>query len=135
MGWGQAAVNDETIMRDGTNQSDDELLIRDQSIAVSQENGLLSASDKMTFKDDDLVDEESSQEDEALDTVGGLSNSVRSTLFDDHLLPAKSNSCGSYIEEERKSIIEKIKNDHRVSKFNERLTRASNIFAQRSTLL
>ena len=39
MGWGQQKEedNNEVLMRDGTNQSDD-LLIRDSSVAVSQEN-------------------------------------------------------------------------------------------------
>ena len=41
MGWGQQKEdNTEVLMRDGTNQSDD-LLVRDSSVAVSQENGLL----------------------------------------------------------------------------------------------
>ena len=43
MGWGQQQKeedNTEVLMRDGTNQSDD-LLLRDSTFAVAQENGLL----------------------------------------------------------------------------------------------
>ena len=69
MGLGRQEEQDEEIvMRDATNQSDD-LLIRDSD--SSQDGG------------------------EEQDTVGELSKSVRSTLFDEHLLPTKTSQRAS----------------------------------------
>ena len=47
----------------------------------------------MNFNDIDLIEEDSSQDGgEEQDTVGELAQSVRSTLFDEHLLPTKAHS-------------------------------------------
>ena len=70
-------------MREATNQSE-ELLLRDSTFTMTPQ-GKEIGDDEMVFQNDgDLIDEDDSS-DEAQDTVGPLS--VRSTLFDEHLLP------------------------------------------------
>ena len=81
-------------MREATNQSE-ELLLRDSTFTMQPQGNKELKDDEMVFLkedgDGDLIDEEDSS-DEAQDTVGPLS--VRSTLFDEHLLPS-NNKLGS----------------------------------------
>ena len=82
-------------MRDATNQSDD-LLIRDSTVKMDQDAVERQEPEEMSFNDIDLVEEDSSQDGgEEQDTVGELSQSVRSTLFDEHLLPTKTSQRAS----------------------------------------
>lgn len=88
----------------------------------------------------------SDAEEEGYDAVGKLKGgrviSTRTTLFDEHLqtnpeaLPVsnKANPQNT-VEEERKTLVDKLKEQHRGVKLGQRLTLASNIFNQRQTLI
>ena len=76
-------------MREATNQSE-ELLLRDSTFTMPKNQQQIDHGEMTFQKDDDdgdLIDEDDSS-DEAQDTVEPLS--VRSTLFDEHLLPSNN---------------------------------------------